>query len=152
MSNAALQEVRNLVDNMSLRNQAQILATEPEIYLRAGDEDRARKALGELVIMAGKLYRHDSDLGDPNQAFKGMWPSANLWRRCIEFAAKLTPSPAEEIIADIPDPEIKTFERAALAISLLGADSLPLSTMEKQEERLQPRSCTLARSRILPWF
>jgi hypothetical protein len=131
LSEVAMQEMRKIVDNMPLRNQAQLLADSPEIYLRAGDEDVARKALNELVVIAGKLYNHDSDFGDPNQAFKGMWPSANLWRRCIQFAARLTPSTAEEIIAQIPDAEIKTFGRVALAISLLGAESPPLSIMEK---------------------
>jgi tetratricopeptide (TPR) repeat protein len=127
---AAMQEMRKLVDNMSLRNQALMLADSPEIYLRLGDEDESRKALDELLTIAAKLYSHDTDPSDPNQAFKAWWPSADLWRRSLQFATKLNPSPAQEIIAQIPDAEIKSFERVVFASTLLGADVLRLSIIE----------------------
>lgn len=110
-----------------------MLAELPEIYLRLGDQDEARNSLNELVKIAVELYSHDSDLNDPNQAFKGMWPSANLWRHCMALAAKLTPIPVEEIMEEIPDPEIRTFERITLANALLGADIPSLSIMERHK-------------------
>jgi hypothetical protein len=137
VSRAALDEVRKVAKNLPAPNQAQILAEVPEIYLRLRDETGVRSSLSELVEVARKLYDQDSDSDDPNEAFKGMWPSANLWRHCVAVAAKLTPSPAEEIVREIPDPDIKTFERVALANSLLGADFVSLSTLEKHKNGIR---------------
>ncbi|HKN70850.1 MAG TPA: hypothetical protein VJX30_07470 [Terriglobales bacterium] len=137
VSRAALDEVRKVAKNLPAHNQAQILAEVPEIYLRLHDETEARSSLSELTKVARKLYDQDSDSDDPNEAFKGMWPSANLWRHCVAVAAKLTPSPAEGIVTEIPDPEIKTFERVALANSLLGADFVSLSTLEKHKNGMR---------------
>jgi tetratricopeptide (TPR) repeat protein len=131
VSRAALGEIRKIVNNMPARNQARMLAELPEIYLRLGDQDEARNSLNELVKIAGKLYAEDSNLDDPNQAFKGMWPSANLWRHCVAVAARLAPTPVEEIMQEITDIDIKAFERIAFANSLLGADTPPLSIVEK---------------------
>jgi hypothetical protein len=105
----------------------------PEIYLQLHDESEGRSSLTDLTKVDGRLYEEDSDSSDPNEAFKGMWPSANLWRHCVAMAAKLTPSPAEEIVKEIPDPEIKTFERVALANSLFGVEFVSLSTLEKHK-------------------
>jgi hypothetical protein len=41
-----------------------------------------------------------------NQAFKAMWPSTAIWQRTLRAADKLSPALAQDIIADIPDPEI----------------------------------------------
>jgi hypothetical protein len=113
----------------------QMVATRqvPEIYLRLGDDEGARDSLDELIKIADKLYSIDSDADDPNQAFKAMWPSANLWRDCVALAAKLAAVRAEEIIRGIPDPEIRAFERITLANSLLGADIPSLSIIEKHK-------------------
>ncbi len=134
VSRIALEEIRSLAGNMPVRNQARVLEELPEIYLQLGDQEDARNSLTELVKIAGKLYADDSDLNDPNQAFKGMWPSANLWRHCVALAAKLSPSPVQEIMEDIPDPEIRTFERVTFANSLLGVDIESLSTVEKHRK------------------
>ena len=105
----------------------------PDLYLRLGDEEEARKMLDQLVTVAAKLYQTDADLSDPNQAFKVWWPSSNLWWRCLAFAAKLNPSPAEQIIEEIQDDEIKAFERVAFANSLLGAGTAQFSIIEKHK-------------------
>jgi hypothetical protein len=134
VSRAALGEIRKIATNLSIRDQARILTQLPELYLRLGDQDEARNSLKELVKIAAKLYGQDSDLDDPNQAFKGMWPSANLWRHCIAVATRFAPMQAEEIVQDIPDPEIRAFERITLANSLLGASTAPLSVIEKHRK------------------
>ncbi|PYX76176.1 MAG: hypothetical protein DMG72_05640 [Acidobacteria bacterium] len=133
LSKAALGEIRKIAENTPAHNQAGILAELPEIYLRLGDQDAARSSLNELVKIAVKLYSRDSDSDDPNQAFKAMWPSANLWRHCVQVAAKLAPSVAEEIIEEVPDADIKTFERITFANTLLGADTPPISIIEKHK-------------------
>ena len=102
------------------------------LYLRRSLAcELSRNSLNELVKIAGKLYAEDSNFDDPNQAFKGMWPSANLWRHCVAVAARLAPTPVEEIMQEITDVDIKAFERIAFANSLLGADTPPLSIVEK---------------------
>ncbi len=62
-----------------------------------------------------------------------MWPSANLWRRCIAVAAKLSPNLSEEMIQDIPDPDLRAFETITLANSLLGVNVASLSIIEKHK-------------------
>jgi hypothetical protein len=130
---AALEEMRRVVAGMPLRYQARMLEDVPQIYVSLREDGAARAMLDELVSISQKLYVLDSDLGDPNQAFKGMWPSTNLWRQCIQFAATLTPSPAEDIIANISDPEIRSLERVGLATALLGGQSPALSIVEKHK-------------------
>jgi hypothetical protein len=60
----------------------------PELYLRVGDVDGAKKAVDVLVKAAGKIYEHDTDPDDPNRAFKGAWPSTDLWRKAIQEAER----------------------------------------------------------------
>lgn len=79
-----------------------------------------------MVKAADKLYAHDTDAEDPNKAFKGTWPSADLWRKCVQVAAKISPTLAEEIIAGISDPAIAASEKVAYASSLLGAEIAPV--------------------------
>ncbi len=117
---AALAEFRKLSDGLSLYHQADVLSRLPDTYLALKDEKNARSALHELLGMAEKLYTRDTDPDDPNQAFKATWPSTALWRHRVEFSARLKPSPAEDILGAIPDPEIRTLEKVALAGSLLG--------------------------------
>jgi hypothetical protein len=136
VSRAALEEIRKIADAMPARSQSEVLSELPGIYLRLGEADEAEASLSELVKLAGKLYSHDNDVNDPNQAFKGMWPSANLWRLCIAVATKVAPNQAEQIMENIPDPEIRTFERITLANSLLGASTSRLSIIEKHKAGL----------------
>ena len=133
VSKEALQEIPKIAESMPLRSQAQMLEDLPKIYLRMGNEANARKALDQLVAIAAKLYQKDADLSDPNQAFKAWWPSANVWWICIALAAKLNPSPAEQIIDGIQDDEIKSFERIALANSLLEVGTARFSILERHK-------------------
>lgn len=100
---------------------------QPENYRRPegdiGDFDDADKAVKEALEVAEKLYAKDSDTDNPNRVFKGAWPSTNQWRRCIQTAARFSPSTAEEIITGIRDPEIASFEKVYFATALLGVPS-----------------------------
>jgi hypothetical protein len=51
----------------------------------------------------------------------------------MALAAKLSPLPVEEIMEEIPDPEIRTFETITLTNALLGADIPSLSIMERHK-------------------
>jgi hypothetical protein len=77
----------------------------PELYLKIRDLDDAKRAVGILVKAADKAYERDTDAADPNNAFKGAWPSTDLWRRAIQQAAKISPGFPEEIIAGLQDPK-----------------------------------------------
>jgi len=55
----------------------------------------------------------------------------------VAIAAQLVPSQAEEVIEEIPDPEIRIFARVTFANSLLGADPAPLSIIEKHKDGIR---------------
>ena len=95
----------------------------PQLYLDLGDEEGAKRAVHGMFKAAEGLYAHDVDSDDPNKAFKGTWPSADLWRKCAEAAAKISPALAEEIIGEIPDPDIAASVKVVFAGALLGQTS-----------------------------
>jgi hypothetical protein len=130
LARTAMTEARRLVQDVDPAWQALILAEVPDFYLKLGDEDGARGAIKDQVKLAEKLYAIDSDAGDPNLAFKGAWPSANTWRNGIQQAAKVSPAFAEEILAQIPDPDITGFERVMYASALLGAEKSSIAVVE----------------------
>jgi hypothetical protein len=79
-----------------------------------------------MLKAAEKIYAHDINADDPNKAFKGTWPAADLWRRCVQIAGNVSPSLAEEIIGQIPDSEIAAAQKIAFASSLLKAAGEPM--------------------------
>lgn len=125
VAKSALDELSKTEDQWSLAQQS-TMADLPKIYLDLGDEEGAKKALKIMLKAAEKLYAHDTDGDDPNKAFKGTWPSTDLWRKCVQVAAKISPALAEEIINGIPDPEIAASQKVAFAGSLLGTGGEPV--------------------------
>ena len=121
----ALDEIVKVEDQLT-PTQLKGIADVPKIYFELGDEDDAKKALKAMVKAAERLYAHDTDAEDPNKAFKGTWPSADLWRRCVQIAGKISPALAEEIIGEIPDPEIAAAQKVAFASGLLGSTGEPM--------------------------
>jgi hypothetical protein len=122
LAKAAMNEARRLMQDAVPSKQALFLAEVPDFYIKLGDEDGARSAIKDQVKVAEKLYAIDSDAGDPNLAFKGAWPSSNAWRTSIQQATKVSPALAEEIVAQIPDPDIAGFQQVIYANTLLGAE------------------------------
>lgn len=127
---AAMNEARRLVQDAAPSRQALFLADVPDFYLKLGDEDGARGAIRDQLKIAEKLYAIDSDVGDPNLVFKGAWPSANGWRNCIQKATKVSPAFAEEILAQIQDPDIAGLEQVMYANALLGAGKSSIAVVE----------------------
>lgn len=119
---SALDEILKFEDQLS-PEQIKSIADAPQIYLKLGDADDAKKAVKPMLKAAEKLYAHDTDGDDPNKSFKGTWPSTDLWRKCVQVGAKISPAYAEEILAEIPDPEIAASVKVAYAASLLGQTS-----------------------------
>ncbi len=125
VAKSALDEILKIQDQLTPAEIAD-LASLPKIYLDLGDDDGAKKAVKVLLKAAEKLYAHDIDADDPNKAFKGTWPSSDLWRKCVQAAARMSSAFAEEIISAIPDPEIAAAQKVAFASSLLGVSGEPV--------------------------
>jgi len=123
VSKSALDEVSGLQDQLTPKEIPDV-GKLPELYLALGDTEGAKKALKILISAAGKLYEHDQDADDPNRSFKGAWPSTDLWRKCVQEAAKISPILPEEIIAELPDPEIAAFEKVAYGAALAGGTGM----------------------------
>jgi hypothetical protein len=135
LARTAMNEMRKLLGTMDSTWQSQVLPLVPDFYMRIGDIDEAGKAVRDLLKVAEKLYARDSDSSDLNLAFKGVWPSATLWRRCLLIAAKISPDFAEEIVAEIPDPDIAGYEKAALGTLLLNTEPFHTPTVEWHKNR-----------------
>jgi hypothetical protein len=119
ISKSALESLSAIQDQLT-PDEMSGTARLPELYLALGDTEGAKKAIKILQKTAAKLYERDTDSDDPNKSFKGAWPSTDLWRKSIQQAAKISPSLAEEIISELPDPEIATFEKVAYGGALVG--------------------------------
>jgi len=130
LAKAAMNEARRLMQDAEPLKQALFLAEVPDFYLKLGDEDGARSAIKDQVKVAEKLYAIDSDPGDPNLAFKGAWPSSNAWRNSLLQATKVSSAFAEEILAQIPDPDIAGFQQVMYANALLGAEKSSIAVIE----------------------
>jgi hypothetical protein len=125
VSKSALDEFSGFQEQLTPKEIPDV-ANLPELYLRLGDIEGAKKALKILLGAAGKLYEHDLDPDDPNKSFKGAWPSTDLWRKSVEQAAKISPSLPEEIISELPDPDIAAFEKVAYGRALAGGSGVSL--------------------------
>jgi hypothetical protein len=130
LARTAMNEARRLAQDVDPSRQALILANVPAFYLKLGDEDDARGAIKDQMKLAEKLYAIDSDAGDPNLAFKGAWPSTNTWRNCVEQATKISPTFAQEIISEIPDPDIVGIQHVMYANALLNSGKGSIAIVE----------------------
>ncbi len=126
----AMNDLRKLATDEDIAVQARVLPVVPNFYIEVGDMEEARSSIKDLMKLADKLYARDVDSSDPNLVFKGVWPSTALWRRCVQFAAKISPESAEEIVAQVPDAEIQTFERVNYGATLAGAEPFRASMIE----------------------
>jgi hypothetical protein len=121
---SALDEITKFEEQLNPQ-EMQTLAEVPELYFKMGEADSAKKSLSPMLKSAERLYTQDTNADDPNKAFKGTWPSSNLWRKCVQAAAKISQALAEEIISQIPDPEIAGALRISFASALLGISADP---------------------------
>ena len=116
----ALAEIRKSLDNSKPIWATDQLLDVAEKYQTLGDVDDAKSTLLEASKSVEQLYKKDSDLEDPNLAFKGNWPSTQLWGKCLKLAAQISPPMVEQMMSDVPDPEIGSFLKIMLANGLLG--------------------------------
>jgi len=123
VSKSALDEFSGFQEQLTPKEIPDV-ARLPELYLRLGDVEGAKKALKILLSAAGKLYDLDLDPDDPNRSFKGAWPSTDLWRKSVQQAAKISSSLPEEIISELQDPEVAAFEKVAYGSALAGGSGV----------------------------
>jgi len=135
VAKSALDEARKNLDLYAPYDRGETLADEAELYLLIEDVDSAKKDLEEAAKAAEKLYASDSDERDPNVAFKGMWPSAAVWRHWVQVAARFSPPLAEQLISGIQDRDIAEFERVVYGSALLGEsnDFVDLRDVRKRD-------------------
>jgi len=126
----AMGDLQKLTSDIDIATQARMLTAVPNFYIEIGDMEEARASVKDLMKLADKLYARDVDSSDPNLLFKGVWPSTALWRRCVQFGAKISPEFAEEVIAQVPDAEIQTFERVNYGATLAGSEPFHTSMIE----------------------
>jgi hypothetical protein len=126
LAKSALDEIMKFADQLDPQ-QIQSIADVPSKYAELGDNESAQRALKPLLKAAAKIYARDIDADDPNKGFKGTWPSTELWRKCVQIAGKISPPLAEEVLADIQDPDIEVLEKISYAAALLGASAAPIS-------------------------
>jgi hypothetical protein len=130
IARSAMNDLRKLVADLDIATQGRMLTVVPYFYIEIGDLDEARNSIRDLLKLAGKLYARDVDSSDPNLLFKGIWPSTALWRRCVEYGAKVSPEFAEEVIASVPDADIGGFERVIYGATLAGAPRFSAAIVE----------------------
>jgi len=125
IAKSALDTSRKNLEDIDPLQRGHFLIDITDLYLQMDRPDDARKTLRESMKTAEKLYAQDADANDPNLAFKGVWPSAGLWWKCVQSAASISPDLPEQLMAEIPDAEIAAYERVAWANSLLGKRESP---------------------------
>jgi hypothetical protein len=121
----AIDEVLPIVEQMRPMEAARTLGKCSQAYLNLNDAEHVGELLSQGQKMAQRLYDIDTNADNPNLAVKAIWPSAMFWRRLVTIATKLSPDKGEQIIAEIPDAEIRAFQNVTFANTLLGATEFP---------------------------
>jgi hypothetical protein len=128
----ALADLRKIVPDMPLDNQAQSLQSAITTYIAMGDNDSAESAISEGIKVAERLLEKDLNPDDPNKALKAWWPSANAYRSFVEAQTKVSRVQTLALLKEIKDPEIRTIESITYARTMLG---LPTRQNRIQEKR-----------------
>ena len=137
ISKAALGEARQQVPLLKPEYQTQELLEIAQRYHEINDDDSAKSALADALKSVDEIYAKDADSDDPNQGFKGNWPSSQFWGRCLQLAAEISPNLVEEKLTQIPDPEILAFLRVMFANGLLGAPHPQITIAEIHKNKRQ---------------
>jgi hypothetical protein len=121
IARTALDESRKNLEGVQPFQKGRSLAEATQLYLKLGETESAKRTLQELLKVAEHIYAEDTNADDPNQAFKGQWPSAFLWVASVRLAARISPELAEQTVSSVTDHEIAATVRVGYACSLLGS-------------------------------
>lgn len=122
VSRIALRKAADLVEKLPLDEQTTKIRDIASISLRVGDEENAKSFLEKGIALIGKLYKADTDAGDPNTAPKAYWPSTSAWRAIIFTATKLDQRWSTTLLDGIPDEGIRALNKITIAKAILGAN------------------------------
>jgi hypothetical protein len=96
------------------------LATAADLYLRIGDREAATGVIQKGFAAARGLY--DREIVSPQlQGFpKGIWNSAEAFRRLITLGVNASMDATLKAVSEIPDPCMRELEQVMIARALLG--------------------------------
>jgi hypothetical protein len=118
----ALDAIQEVADQVSPNQAGRLLTQTADAYINMGEPKRAEKVLQQGMKIAQKLYEDDVDSSNPNLAMKAKWPSTGLWRKLVMLGAKISPDLGGQLMAEIPDPEIRVLQKVSYANALLGGN------------------------------
>jgi hypothetical protein len=105
---------------------------------RLKDDELAKEAFGRSLGTLERMYRIDSDAGDPNLAPIDFWPSTAAYRRSFQAAAKLYGVSASSYFEKIRDRNELMESEVAFAAELLHRPPAPGNTASNHaKERKQ---------------
>ncbi|HET9697474.1 MAG TPA: hypothetical protein VFP40_11450 [Terriglobales bacterium] len=117
----ALSKASVLVEKVALEQQLISSQTITDLYLKMGENEKAKDSLDQALSIAERLYKKDTDADDPNLAPKAFWASTNGYRSILSSAGKLDPAWATNLLKDVPDDGIRVFNQIAMANAISGA-------------------------------
>jgi hypothetical protein len=118
----ALEAIQEVADQISPNQGGRLLTETADAYINMGEPEQAEKVLRQGMTIAQKLYESDVDSLNPNLAMKAKWPSAGLWRKLVMLGTKVSPDFGLQLMAEIPDPEIRVLQEVSYANALLGSN------------------------------
>ncbi|HEV2991969.1 MAG TPA: hypothetical protein VG759_26265 [Candidatus Angelobacter sp.] len=130
----ALLELSKSLDHYPILTQCHYLLATAGLYARIGDSDRAQAALKETMKRVKKLYDSDTNSDDPNQSLKSAWPSTVVSRACVAVAGRISSRLANDLVMQLPDPDLRIFARIERASSMLGIPSYPALIQERHKQ------------------
>ena len=116
----ALQEQLEIVEEIPEEHRIDYLATAADLYLRIGDREAATGVIQKGFAAARGLY--DCEIVSPQlQGFpKGIWNSAEAFRRLITLGVNASMDATLKAVSEIPDPCMRELEQVMIARALLG--------------------------------
>jgi hypothetical protein len=129
-----LQEVSKLLEHYPLSAQCRYLVLIADQLLRLKEVDKAQSMVSKLLKYIDKLYAIDVNSDDPNRALKSTWPSTVVSRACAALAARISTKFAQEVLRELPDPDLRVFVDIELANIMLQAPSYPALVQERHKE------------------
>ena len=86
----------------------------------AMDDQTAWEALGQALDAVAEIYQRDGNVQRPNQALREHWPSIQLSRLLAWRTGKLFGVDAQDLLANIHEPELALVSQIEMAGALLG--------------------------------
>ena len=120
VAKSALKQLVEALPQLVPQQQLMPMGAAANMYREMSEPAEARKVIEKGMETAAKLYKQDTDADDPNKALEAYWPSANAYMGLLRVAAEIEPNWAMEQLKELPDDQLKTLARIAMANALLG--------------------------------